>query len=104
MLLRAQKIPWSAALNQLCHLLLMQILPKTSLVQLGSVPMTVSYVKCQRMADLVLQYEDIFSLHHLDCGEAKGFVHCIHLSDSRPLKLLYRRVLPGQYQKLCQVL
>lgn len=31
----------------------------------------------RRMADLVLQYEDVFSRHHLDCGEAKGFVHRI---------------------------
>ncbi|KAF1373333.1 hypothetical protein PFLUV_G00259440 [Perca fluviatilis] len=58
----------------------------------------------RRMADLVLQYEDVFSRHHLDCGEAKGFVHRIHLSDSRPFRLPYRRVPPGQYQKLRQVL
>ncbi|TKS64959.1 Retrovirus-related Pol polyprotein from transposon opus [Collichthys lucidus] len=58
----------------------------------------------KRMADLVLQYEDVFSRHHLDCGEAKGFVHRIHLSDSRPFRLPYRRVPPGQYQKLRQVL
>lgn len=44
------------------------------------------------------------SCHHLDCGEAKGFVHNIHLSDSRPFRLPYRRVPPGQYQKLRQVL
>ncbi|KAM7370275.1 hypothetical protein PAMP_011541 [Pampus punctatissimus] len=58
----------------------------------------------RRMADLVLQYEDVCSRHHLDCGEAKGFVHRIHLSDSRPFRLPYRRVPPGQYQKLRQVL
>lgn len=32
----------------------------------------------RRMAELVLQYEDVFSRHHLDCGEANGFVHHIH--------------------------
>ena len=58
----------------------------------------------RRMADLVLMYEDIFSCHHLDCGEAKGFVHRIHLSDSRPFRVPYRRVPPAQYQKLRQVL
>ncbi|KAJ8010185.1 hypothetical protein DPEC_G00072360 [Dallia pectoralis] len=58
----------------------------------------------RRMADLVLRYEDVFSRDHLDCGEAKGFVHRIHLSDSRPFRLPYRRVPPGQYQKLRQVL
>lgn len=57
-----------------------------------------------RLADLVLQYEDVFSCHHLDCGEAKGFLHCIHLSDSRPFRLPYRRVPLSQYHKLCQVL
>lgn len=58
----------------------------------------------RRMANLVLQYEDVFSRHHLDCGEAKGFVHRIHLSDNRPFRLPYRRVPPSQYQKLRQVL
>lgn len=57
-----------------------------------------------RMADLVLQFEDVFSRHHLDCGMAKGFEHRIHLSDSRPFRLPYRRVPPAQYQKLRQVL
>ncbi|KAF7643150.1 hypothetical protein LDENG_00244460 [Lucifuga dentata] len=56
------------------------------------------------VADLILQYEHIFSCHHLDCGEAKGFVHHILLSDSRPFRLPYRHVPPSQYQKLCQVL
>ena len=57
-----------------------------------------------KMADLIVRYEDIFSRHHLDCGEAKGFIHRIHLSDPRPFRLPYRRVPPSQYQKLRQVL
>lgn len=32
-----------------------------------------------KLADLVIRYEDVFSHHHLDCGEAKGFVHRIRL-------------------------
>ncbi|KAL1246992.1 hypothetical protein QQF64_034535 [Cirrhinus molitorella] len=64
----------------------------------------VSEVYKGKITDLVLQYEDIFSRHHLDCGEAEGFVHRIHLSDERPFRLPYRRVPPGQYQKLRQVL
>ncbi|CAL9689220.1 unnamed protein product [Knipowitschia caucasica] len=56
------------------------------------------------MTDLVLQYQDIFSRHHLDCGEARGFVHRIRLSDNRPFRLPYRRVPPSQYHKLRQVL
>ena len=27
-----------------------------------------------KMADLIVRYKDIFSHHHLDCGEAKGFI------------------------------
>lgn len=57
-----------------------------------------------KMANLVLQYQDIFSRHHLDCGKAKGFVHRIRLSDNRPFRLPFRRVPPSQYQKLRQVL
>lgn len=57
-----------------------------------------------KLVDLVAHYEDVFSRHHLDCGEAKGFVHRIHLSDHRPFRLPFRRVPPSQYQKLRQVL
>lgn len=57
-----------------------------------------------KLTELVVTYSDIFSLHHLNCGEAKGFIHHIHLSDHRPFRLPFRRVLPGQYQKLHQVL
>uniref|UniRef100_A0A8C2FH10 Gypsy retrotransposon integrase-like protein 1 n=1 Tax=Cyprinus carpio TaxID=7962 RepID=A0A8C2FH10_CYPCA len=53
---------------------------------------------------LVQKYEHVFSKHKLDCGRAKDFVHRIHLSDHRPFRLPYRRVPPGHYQKLRQVL
>lgn len=58
----------------------------------------------QRLLNLIMSYEDIFSRNHLDCGEARGFVHRIHLSDTRPFRLPFRRVAPSQYQKLRQVL
>ncbi|KAL7839961.1 hypothetical protein SRHO_G00266190 [Serrasalmus rhombeus] len=58
----------------------------------------------EKLADLVLKYEDIFSHHHLDCGEAKGFVHRIHLVDDKPFRLPFRRVPPAEYQKLKRVL
>lgn len=45
-----------------------------------------------KLVELVEQYEDIFSRNSLDCGEAKGFVHRIHLTDSRPFRMPYRRV------------
>ncbi|KAL7865130.1 hypothetical protein SRHO_G00103770 [Serrasalmus rhombeus] len=58
----------------------------------------------EKLADLVLKYEDIFSHHHLDCGEAKGFVHRIHLVDDKPFRLPFRRVPPAEYQKLKRIL
>ncbi|KAJ8009202.1 hypothetical protein DPEC_G00086450 [Dallia pectoralis] len=57
-----------------------------------------------KLADLVVKYEDIFSHHHLDCGEAKEFVHRIRLTDERPFRLPYRRVPPAEYQKLRRVI
>ncbi len=58
----------------------------------------------QRLVNLILSYKDVFSCSHLDCGKAKGFVHRIHLSDTRPFRLPFRRVPPSQYQTLRQVL
>lgn len=58
----------------------------------------------QQLAELVLTYQDVFSKVKLDCGEEKGFVHRIHLTDDRPFQLLYRRVPPAHYHKLREVL
>lgn len=58
----------------------------------------------EKLVELLEQYNDIFSKHSLDCGEAKGFVHHIRLTDEKPFRLPYRRVPPGHYQKLRQVL
>ncbi|KAL7842572.1 hypothetical protein SRHO_G00242610 [Serrasalmus rhombeus] len=60
---------------------------------------------CNReLVDLLYEYQDIFSKHPLDCGEAKGYTHRIRLTDDRPFRLPYRRVPPAHYQKLRQVL
>lgn len=60
---------------------------------------------CKRdLVELVEQYDDIFSRHSLDCGEAKGFVHRIRLTDDRPFRMPYTTVPPAHYQKLHQVL
>ncbi|KAL0152835.1 hypothetical protein M9458_051856, partial [Cirrhinus mrigala] len=40
----------------------------------------------------------------MDCGEAKGFVHRINLTDDRPFRFPYRRIPPSQYAKLRTVL
>lgn len=56
------------------------------------------------LAELVLTYQDVFSKDKLDCGEAKEFVHRIHLTDDHPFRLPYRRVPPAHYHKLKEVL
>lgn len=57
-----------------------------------------------KLRELILQYENIFSRHHLDCGKAEGFVHRIHVTDTKPFRLPYRRIPPSQYQVLRKVL
>jgi len=57
-----------------------------------------------RLAQLLTEYQDIFSKHSLDCGEVEGYTHRIRLTDDRPFRLPYRRVPPSHYQKLRQVL
>ncbi|KAL2087418.1 hypothetical protein ACEWY4_016246 [Coilia grayii] len=57
-----------------------------------------------RLIQLLTDYQDIFSKHSLDCGEVRGYTHRIHLTDTRPFRLPYRRVPPAHYQKLRQVL
>ena len=58
----------------------------------------------ERLVELLEKYNDIFSKHALDCGEAKSFEHRIRLTDERPFRLPYRRVPPAHYEKLRQVL
>ncbi|KAL7878642.1 hypothetical protein AOLI_G00096160 [Acnodon oligacanthus] len=58
----------------------------------------------EKLTDLVLKYEDVFSRHYLDCGEAKVFVHRIRLVDDKPVRIPFRRVPPAEYQKLKHVL
>ena len=53
-----------------------------------------------KLVDLLTKYESIFSRHSMDCGTAKGFVHRIRLSDSKPFRLPYRRLAPSHYDKL----
>ena len=58
----------------------------------------------KELAELLLKFQDVFSKGKLDCGEAKDFVHRIHLSDDRPFRLPYRRVPPAHYHHLREVL
>ncbi|XP_076848086.1 uncharacterized protein LOC143493505 [Brachyhypopomus gauderio] len=63
-----------------------------------------SFQSKRELVELIEEYEDIFSRHALDCGEARGFVHRIRLTDDRPFRMPYRRVPPAHYQHLRQVL
>lgn len=58
----------------------------------------------RKLAELVLAYQEVFSRDKLDCGEAKDFVHRIHLTDDRPFRLPYPRVPPAHYHRLREVL
>ncbi|KAL1246736.1 hypothetical protein QQF64_034331 [Cirrhinus molitorella] len=58
----------------------------------------------EKLASLIVSYQDVFSRDRLDCGEAKDFVHRIHLCDERPFRLPYHRIPPAHYQKLREVL
>ncbi len=58
----------------------------------------------RKLAALIVSYHDVFSKDKLDCGEAKDFVHRIHLYDERPFRLPCRRTPPAHYQKLREML
>ena len=57
-----------------------------------------------KLTDLIVEYESVFSRHNLDCGKATGFCHRIRLTDDRPFRLPYRRLSPAHYQKLRETL
>lgn len=57
----------------------------------------VSLSSKRKLVELIKEYNDIFSRHSLDCGEAEGFVHRIRLMDDRPFRMPYRRVPPAHY-------
>lgn len=53
-----------------------------------------------KLLQIIEQFESIFSRIKMDCGEAKDFVHRIHLVDDKPFRLPYRRVPPYHHDKL----
>lgn len=53
-----------------------------------------------KLLQIIENYESVFSRDKMDCGEAKGFVHRINLTDDRPFRFPYRRIPPSQYAKL----
>lgn len=59
---------------------------------------------CEVSKSCNVSHCDVFSRDRLDCGEAKDFVHRIHLCDERPFRLPYRRIPPAHYHKLREVL
>lgn len=58
----------------------------------------------ERLAELIVKYESIFSRDKLDCGKADGYLHRIRVLDEKPFRLPCRRIPPTQYEKLRQVL
>lgn len=82
----------------------MQLLKECSLGDVDIEGCEVSDEWKRRLADLVMSFQDVFSRDKLDCGEAKEFVHWIHLTDDHPFRLPFRRVPPAHYQKLREVL
>ncbi|KAJ8362089.1 hypothetical protein AAFF_G00398070 [Aldrovandia affinis] len=59
---------------------------------------------CRRkLAELVLSYQDVFSEISLTV-ERRRSSSTVSASDDRPFRLLYRRVPPGHYQQLREVL
>lgn len=50
-----------------------------------------------KLTDLIVKYESVFSRHNLDCGKATEFCHRIRLTDARPFRLPYRRLSPAHY-------
>lgn len=79
--------------------------PKLRDLGLQAVPVDdceVSPVWKEKLTDLTVKYESVFSRHSLDCGEATGFcmTYRIRLTDDRPFQLPYRRLSPVHYQKL----
>ncbi|XP_060738507.1 alpha-2-macroglobulin-like protein 1 [Tachysurus vachellii] len=53
-----------------------------------------------KLLQIIEKYDSVFSRDKMDCGEAKGFVHRINLTDDRPFRFPYRRIPPSQYAKL----
>lgn len=41
----------------------------------------------RKLVARIVEYDDIFSRHSLDSGEAEGFVHCIHLTNDQLFRM-----------------
>uniref|UniRef100_A0AAV2MDT0 Uncharacterized protein n=1 Tax=Knipowitschia caucasica TaxID=637954 RepID=A0AAV2MDT0_KNICA len=57
-----------------------------------------------KLAELIVEYESIFSRDKLDCGKATGYPHRIRVLDEKPFRLPCSRIPPTQYEKLRQAL
>uniref|UniRef100_A0AAV2IS10 ribonuclease H n=1 Tax=Knipowitschia caucasica TaxID=637954 RepID=A0AAV2IS10_KNICA len=57
-----------------------------------------------KLAELIVEYESIFSRDKLDYGKATGYQHRIRVLDEKPFRLPCRRIPPTQYEKLRQAL
>lgn len=53
-----------------------------------------------RLLPIIKSHESIFFGDKMVCGEDKGFVQNIHLTDDRPFRMPYRQIPPSQHAKL----
>lgn len=81
-----------------------QVLSDLNLGDLDLESCEVSALWKDKLLHMIKKYESVFSRDKMDCGEAKGFVHRINLTDDRPFRFPYRRIPPNQYAKLRTVL
>ncbi len=76
-----------------------QVLSELNLDDLDLESCEVSAHWKDKLLHIIEKYESVFSRDKMDCGEAKGFVHRIILTDDRPFRFPYRRIPPSQYAK-----
>ncbi|CAM4586209.1 unnamed protein product [Leuciscus chuanchicus] len=77
-----------------------RVLSELNLAELDLDSCEVSAHWKDKLLQIIEKYESVFSRDKMDCGEAKGVVHRINLTDDRPFRFPYRRIPPSQYAKL----
>lgn len=103
-LCRSHDVPDAAFLKPIPSVDPVRLLHEYGLEDINIESCDVSKLWMEELASVIVSYRDVFSRDRIDCGEAKDFVHRIHLCDERPFRLPYRRIPPAHYHKLREVL
>jgi len=53
-----------------------------------------------RLAELLVKWKSVFSLHDFDTGHTDVVTHEINLTDDRPIKIPHRRIPPHMYEEV----